>query len=135
MSNKKKYIDYYELYGSLGCYHRPSLTPDQQKMYDWIMGEIDNAEVVDVVEVEKYIELREQYDKIFLAYHELRDNFISYVCSGVPNPSPFCLNKRKGCCNCYGWCLNNDKCKGFNPAEVVLDEERRTDERKADCVD
>ena len=90
---------------------------------------IETRPTVDAVEVEKYIELREQYDKIFTAYHELRDAFIDYVCSGVPNPSPICLNKCPGCCDAYGWCKNNDKCQGFNPAEVILDEERRTDER------
>ena len=90
---------------------------------------VNEEPTVDAVPVDEYIELREQYDKIFLAYHELRDNFISYVCGGIPNPSPFCLNKRKGCCNCYGWCLNNDKCKGFNPAEVILDGERKDNEK------
>lgn len=68
-----------------------------------------------------YIELREQYDKIFLEFHDLRDAFIDYVCSGTPNPSPFCLNKCPGCCDSYGWCKYNDECKGFNPAEVILD--------------
>lgn len=76
---------------------------------------------VDAVEVERYIELREQYDRLFLEYHELRDNFVSYVCGGIPNPSPFCLNKRRGCCDSHGWCKYNDKCKGFNPAELILD--------------
>lgn len=93
-------------------------------VFKWLAEEfeiIDEPPTVDAVEGEKYIELREQYDKLFLEYHELRDNFISYVCGGEPNPSPFCLNKRKGCCDSYGWCKNNDKCKGFNPAEVILD--------------
>jgi DNA-directed RNA polymerase subunit RPC12/RpoP len=51
MANEKLFIDYGEIVGSLGSYHRDSLTPDQRVMYDWIMDEIYNAEVVDAVEV------------------------------------------------------------------------------------
>lgn len=80
---------------------------------------------VDAVEVGEHIELREQYDKIFTEFHELRDAFVDYVCGGIPNPSPFCKNKYPGCCDSHGWCKNDDKCKGFNPAEIFMDGERK----------
>ena len=51
MANEKRFLDYWEIVGALGSYHRDSLTYDQKIMYDWILGEIDNAEVVDAVEV------------------------------------------------------------------------------------
>lgn len=96
--------------------------------YDILLLTVKHFPTVEAVEVGEYIELREQYDRIYLEHHELRDNFISYVCSGIPNPSPFCLNKCSGCCDSYGWCKNDDKCKGFNPAEVILDGERKDNE-------
>lgn len=87
--------------------------------------DIRNAPTVDAVEVDKYIELREQYDRLFTEFHELRDSFVDYVCSGIPNPSPFCKNKRHGCCDSYGWCKHDDQCTGFNPVEGFSDGERK----------
>lgn len=89
---------------------------------------IQDLPIVYAVEVDEYIELREQYDKIFTEFHELRDAFIDYVCSGIPNPSPFCKNKYPGCCDSRGWCKNDDKCKGFNPAKIFMDGERKDNE-------
>lgn len=86
---------------------------------------VDDSPTVDAVEVDKYIELREQYDRLFTEFHELRDSFVDYVCSGIPNPSPFCKNKRYGCCDSYGWCKNDDQCTGFNPVEGFSDGERK----------
>ena len=84
-----------------------------------ILTEIEYAPTVDAVEVEKYEALVEMY-------HDLREKFVDYVCSGVPNPAPYCLNKCEGCVDRHGWCKNDsDKCQGFNPAEVILDEERK----------
>lgn len=80
---------------------------------------IKGAPTIDAVEVEKYEALVEMY-------HDLREKFVDYVCSGVPNPAPYCLNKCEGCVDRHGWCKNDsDKCQCFNPAEVVLDEERK----------
>ena len=75
--------------------------------------DIDNAPTVDAVEVEKYNALIEMY-------HNLRENFVDYVCSGTLNVAPYCLNKCNECVDGYGWCKHNDKCQGFNPAEVIL---------------
>ena len=51
------------------------------------------------------------------AYNELCEMFMDYVCSGVPNPAPFCENACDECLNAYGWCSNgeNEACKGFVP--------------------
>lgn len=77
--------------------------------------DIDNAPTVDAVEVEKYKALVEMY-------HELRENFIDYVCSGTCNVAPYCLNRCEGCVDRVGWCSQgSDECHGFNPAEVILD--------------
>lgn len=79
---------------------------------------VDKMPTVDAVEVEKYNRLLEMY-------HELRENFVDFVCSGIPNVAPYCLNRCDGCCDAYGWCRHSDKCQGFNPAEVILDGERK----------
>lgn len=80
---------------SLKLYHDTSFTPG---VYEHsIFGRAALLLEVDAVPVTQHIELREQYDRVFTAFHELRDDFISYVCSGVPNPSPFCKNR---CANC-----------------------------------
>ena len=80
---------------------------------------IERVPTVDAVEVEKYNALVE-------TYHDLRENFIDYVCSGVPNIAPYCINRREECVTPHGWCkAMTDKCQGFNPAEVILDGERK----------
>ncbi len=63
----------------------------------------------------------EQYKSLLEMYNELRENFIDYVCSGVPNLAPYCLNKCEGCVDLRGWCKqDSDKCQGFNPAECII---------------
>ena len=81
-----------------------------------LVEDIDNAPTVDAVEVEKYNALVEMY-------HDLRDNFIDYYCSGVQNVAPYCLNRCEECVDKWGYCKQySDYCKGFNPAEVILDD-------------
>lgn len=81
----------------------------------WVYDVIAQTGSVDAVEVEKYKALVEMY-------HELRENFIDYVCSGTCNVAPYCLNRCEGCVDRVGWCAQgSDECHGFNPAEVVLD--------------
>lgn len=99
-----------------------------RSMFMVIKHMVNQMPTVDAVEVVEYIELREQYDKIFTEFHELRDAFVDYVCGGIPNPSPFCKNKYPGCCDSYGWCKNDDKCKGFNPAKIFMDGGRKDNE-------
>lgn len=71
---------------------------------------------VEAVEAEKYKALVEMY-------HDLRENFIDYYCSGEQNVAPYCLNKCEECVDKWGYCKQySDHCKGFNPAEVILDD-------------
>ena len=78
---------------------------------------------VDAVEVEKYEALVEMY-------HDLRENFIDYVCSGTHNLAPYCLNRCEGCVDRVGWCSQgSDECHGFNPAEVILDDAKMDGDR------
>lgn len=74
-----------------------------------------------------YVVEAKKYEALVEKYHELRENFIDYYCSGIPNVAPYCLNRCEECVDGYGWCNQSDKCQGFNPTEVILDEERRTD--------
>ena len=78
------------------------------------IDQFKNAPTVDTVDVKQYETLREQY-------HDLRENFIDYVCSGTCNVAPYCLNRCKGCVDSRGWCnQGSDECHGFNPAEVII---------------
>jgi hypothetical protein len=84
------------------------------KLYEEVIDFLKNRPTVDAVEVEKYMALREMY-------HDLRENFIDYVCSGTCNTAPYCLNRCEECVDKRGWCeQGSDKCHGFNPAEIIL---------------
>ena len=61
---------------------------------------MEETPTIDAVPVEKY--------------HELLENFIDYACSGVPNLSPYCMNRCVECVDKRGWCKRNE-CRGFNP--------------------
>lgn len=47
-------------------------------------------------------------------YEELREAFVDYVCSGVPNLAPYCKNRCDECVDGRGWCTYQ-RCRGFNP--------------------
>ena len=79
-----------------------------------LLWHINRMPTVVAVEAKQYEALREMY-------HELRENFIDYVCSGTHNLAPYCLNRCEECVDCRGWCKqDSDKCHGFNPAEVII---------------
>ena len=112
MANEKRLIDANAL---LDCFEKEYKQSTYPYFHlDEITDEIMHAPTVDAVEAKKYEELVGMY-------HELRENFVDYVCSGIPNVAPYCLNKCEGCVTVHGWCkFASDKCKGFNPAEVIL---------------
>ena len=112
MANEKRLIDANAL---LDCFEKEYNQSTYPYFHlDEITDEIMLAPTVDAVEAKKYEELVGMY-------HELRENFVDYVCSGIPNVAPYCLNKCEGCVTVHGWCkFASDKCKGFNPAEVIL---------------
>ena len=74
--------------------------------------ELLEGDAVDAVEVEKYNALLEKYN-------DLRENFVDYVCSGIRNEAPYCLNKCETCVDKRGWC-KLERCQGFNPAECLI---------------
>lgn len=107
MTNEKRLIDANKLKT------KAIADPDSGEGIVYVQ-DIDAAPTVDAMEVEKYKVLREQY-------HELRENFIDYVCSGTCNVAPYCLNRCKGCVDSCGWCnQGSDECHGFNPAEIII---------------
>lgn len=61
---------------------------------------IDKVPTANVVEAEKY--------------NDLRETFIDFVCSGIPNPAPYCKNRRAECVDKNGWCTYG-RCNGFDP--------------------
>lgn len=66
------------------------------------MKKIKRFPAADAVEIEEY--------------NDLAEDFIDYVCSGSPNPAPYCANACERCVDRRGWCENgSDECKGFRP--------------------
>ena len=77
---------------------------------------------------DNYKHLYEQMKKVVEKYQDeivpglrniiedLREDFVDYVCSGTPNPAPYCRNASEKCVDRMGWCSNgSDECKGFFP--------------------
>ena len=55
---------------------------------------------------------------------DLCDDFTDFVTGGVPNPSPYCANRRPECVDVRGWCKGDSKvCKGFLPRAAIEKEE------------
>ena len=100
------------------CQERIWLFAD--RLVDW--GFPKEAEAVRAVA--KGIKLEKTVDAVEAEkYNDLREAFVDYVCSGIPNPAPYCGNRCKECVDGRGWCKEDPaSCKGFNP-----DGERRTD--------
>lgn len=46
-------------------------------------------------------------------YESEKEDFIDFACSGVPNLSPYCLNRHPDCVDERGWC-KTEKCRGFS---------------------
>lgn len=79
-----------------------------------------NEKLKESYQIFKYVEV-DKYKALLDMYHELRENFIDYYCSGTQNVAPYCLNKCEECVDKWGYCKQySDYCKGFNPAEVII---------------
>ena len=46
-------------------------------------------------------------------YESEKEDFSDCVCSGVPNLSPYCMNRHPDCVDKRGWCIPV-KCHGFS---------------------
>lgn len=54
-----------------------------------------------------------ELEKVKKLYESEKEDFIDYACSGVPNLSPYCMNRRPDCVDERGWC-RSEKCHGFS---------------------
>ena len=57
--------------------------------------------------------LRAELEQVQKLYESEKEDFIDYACSGVPNLSPYCMNRRPDCVDERGWC-RSEKCHGFS---------------------
>lgn len=57
--------------------------------------------------------LRAGLERVKKLYESEKEDFIDYACSGVPNLSPYCMNRRPDCVDERGWC-RSEKCHGFS---------------------
>jgi hypothetical protein len=124
MANEKRLIDANDLIEAINGLKKTDPYKKQRGLIErWVRNEgydillllVKHFPTKVAVDVEQYETLREQY-------HDLRENFIDYVCSGSCNVAPYCLNRCEGCVDRVGWCSQgSDECHGFNPAEVILD--------------
>ena len=54
-----------------------------------------------------------ELEQVKRLYESEKEDFIDFVCSGVPNLSPYCLNRHPDCVDERGWC-RTEKCRGFS---------------------
>ena len=58
-------------------------------------------------------QLNAELERVKRLYESEKENFIDFACSGVPNLSPYCMNRRPDCVDERGWC-RSEKCHGFS---------------------
>lgn len=57
--------------------------------------------------------LRAEPEQAKRLYESEKEDFIDFACSGVPNLTPYCLNRHPDCVDERGWC-RTEKCRGFS---------------------
>ena len=72
----------------------------------------DAATALSVLQAENE-KLRAELEQVKQLYESEKEDFINFACSGVPNLSPYCLNRRPDCVDERGWC-RIEKCHGFS---------------------
>ena len=70
------------------------------------------ADVLSTLQAENE-RLRGELEQVKKVYESEKEDFIDYACSGVPNLSPYCLNRHPDCVDERGWC-KTEKCRGFS---------------------
>lgn len=73
---------------------------------------IDAATALSMLQEENE-KLRIELEQVKQLYESEKEDFINFACSGVPNFSPYCLNRRPDCVDERGWC-RIEKCHGFS---------------------
>ena len=58
-------------------------------------------------------QLNAELERVKRLYESEKEDFIDFACSGVPNLSPYCMNRRPDCVDERGWC-RSEKCHGFS---------------------
>jgi len=54
-----------------------------------------------------------ELDRVKQLYESEKEDFIDFACSGVPNLSPYCMNRHPDCVDERGWC-RTEKCRSFS---------------------
>ena len=57
--------------------------------------------------------LHDELEQVKQLYETEKEDFGDFACSGVPNLSPYCLNRHPDCVDERGWC-RTEKCHGFS---------------------
>lgn len=61
--------------------------------------------------------LLDRIEQLETQVEDLRDDFVDYACSGIPNLAPYCKNKTDDCTDGRNWCNSKPgACKGFCPS-------------------
>ena len=73
---------------------------------------LDAATALSTLQAENE-KLRAELEQEQRLYESEKEDFIDCVCSGVPNLSPYCMNRHPDCVDERGWC-RTEKCRGFS---------------------
>ena len=73
---------------------------------------MDAATALSTLQAEN-AQLRAELEQEQRLYESEKEDFIDCVCSGVPNLSPYCMNRHPDCVDERGWC-RTEKCRGFS---------------------
>lgn len=87
-------------------------TPDSGRTVSQYDKEMSMCAYLDDLEAENE-KLRAELEQAKRLYESEKEDFIDFACSGVPNLTPYCLNRHPDCVDERGWC-RTEKCRGFS---------------------
>ena len=93
-----------------------TLQAENEKLRDELEQERDHrlhAEEHADLFLEDCKRLNVELEQVKRLYESEKEDFIDFACSGVPNLSPYCLNRHQDCVDERGWC-RTEKCRGFS---------------------
>ena len=82
------------------------------KVHGYADLRLDAATTLSTLQAEND-KLRAELGREQRLYESEKEDFIDCVCSGVPNLSPYCMNRHPDCVDERGWC-RTEKCRGFS---------------------
>lgn len=83
---------------------------NEMQALTYIREAADRGEIQATDALEK---LQAELEQVKQLYESEKENFIDFACLGVPNLSPYCLNRHPDCVDERGWC-RTEKCRGFS---------------------